>query len=159
MNMKRNKILTHAFLLVLVLLSLGACHKVPVGFLKADNAEFVPKILSVYRTPHPSTPRASNNAPWVSTRIQGVAGTNPINYEYVSCKVANGADLDKFTQAVEKGYLKVDGGLVQFYQEGVAMVPNGDYTITLRVYNDGHSKTLEDILIIRVEDEQPDPKL
>lgn len=142
--------------IIFALCMLSACHTIPVGYLQADNAEFVPNVLNAYRTPDPATERAHNNAPWVSTQIQGVSGTNPVNYEFVSAKVANGGDLQKFLEAEKAGYLSVEGGIIYFYQEGVKMVPNGDYILTLRVYNEGHSKLLQDIITIRVSDVEPE---
>lgn len=149
--MRLKSILSILFTLVIF----TACHKVQVGYLQTDNAEFVPNILNAYRTPDPDSERSKNNAPWVSTRIQGVAGTSPINYEFVSAKVANGGDLSKFLTTVSAGHLSVQGGIIYFYQAGVEMIPNGDYILTLRVYNEGHSALLKDIITIRVSDVEP----
>ena len=43
--------------------------------------------------------------------------------------------------------------------EGVAELPNsGRYTLSLRVYNDGHSKTIDDVYTIIVGDDEPEPE-
>ena len=113
----------------------------------------------MYHNPHASTPRYNDHRPWVSYRIQGVAGTNPINYELVDVKATEGGDAEKFKALAQKGLLKVDGGMIVLMHEGVAELPNsGRYTLSLRVYNDGHSKTIDDVYTIIVGVDEPEPE-
>ena len=43
--------------------------------------------------------------------------------------------------------------------EGVAELPNsGRYTLSLRVYNDGHSQTISDVYTIIVGVDEPKPE-
>lgn len=155
--MKLKNILPLLFILSVGLLS---CHKIPVGYLSADKAEFVPGTVHFYHVPDASGPRADDpDIPWTSLRIQGVSGTNPINYEFADVKAENGGDTDKFKAMRDAGHLNVNGGLVQITQAGVKMLPVGTYTMSLRIYNEGHSKILTDILVIEIGDEEPEGEL
>lgn len=148
--------LSRLLLLVALLmpLALSSCQKIPVGYLHVQNVEFVPDVLHAYHHPDPSTPRATNGAPWVSTRIQGVAGTNPINYRFRSVKVSEGGDAALFEEIAKQRHLDVSGGLIRLSQEGTRCLPLGRYTLTLEVYNEGHSAVLTDIITIVVEENE-----
>ena len=130
------------FVVALIAMAVAACNTMPVGFLRTEGASFSPDTLNV----------------WVSYRIQGVAGTNPINYELADVKATEGGDAEKFKALAQKGLLKVDGGMIVLMQEGVAELPNGRYTLSLRVYNDGHSQTIDDVYTIIVGDDEPEPE-
>jgi len=146
------------FIVVLIAMAVAACNTMPVGFLRTKGASFSPDTLNVYHNPHASTPRYNDHRPWVSYRIQGVAGTNPINYELADVKATEGGDAEKFKALAQKGLLKVDGGMIVLMQEGVAELPNGRYTLSLRIYNDGHSQTIDDVYTIIVGDDEPEPE-
>ena len=88
-----------------------------------------------------------------------VAGTNPINFELADVKATEGGDAEKFKALAQKGLLKVDGGMIVLMHEGVAELPNsGRYTLSLRVYNDGHSQTIDDVYTIIVGVDEPEPE-
>ena len=146
------------FVVALIAMAVAACNTMPVGFLRTKGASFSPDTLNVYHNPHASTLRFTDNLPWVSYRIQGVAGTNPINYELANVKATEGGDAEKFKALAQKGLLKVDGGMIVLMHEGVAELPNGRYTLSLRVYNDGHSQTIDDVYTIIVGDDEPEPE-
>ncbi len=147
------------FAVAFIAMAVAACNTMPVGFLRTEGASFSPDTLNVYHNPHASTPRYNDHRPWVSYRIQGVAGTNPINYELVDVKATEGGDAEKFKALAQKGLLKVDGGMIVLMHEGVAELPNsGRYTLSLRVYNDGHSKTIDDVYTIIVGVDEPEPE-
>ena len=113
----------------------------------------------MYHNPHASTPRYADHLPWVSYRIQGVAGTNPINFELSDVKATEGGDAEKFKALAQKGLLKVDGGMIVLMQEGVAELPtSGRYTLSLRVYNEGHSQIINDVYTIIVGQDEPQPE-
>lgn len=42
--------------------------------------------------------------------------------------------------------------MIQIFQEGVKEIPNGNYTISIRVYNEGHSHILKDAVTFIVQD-------
>ena len=147
------------FAVAFIAVAVAPCNTMPVGFLRTEGASFSPDTLNVYHNPHASTPRYNDHRPWVSYRIQGVAGTNPINYELVDVKATEGGDAEKFKALAQKGLLKVDGGMIVLMHEGVAELPNsGRYTLSLRVYNDGHSKTIDDVYTIIVGVDEPEPE-
>ena len=146
------------FIVALIAMAVAACNTMPIGFLRTEGASFSPDTLNVYHNPHASTLRFTDNLPWVSYRIQGVAGTNPINYELANVKATEGGDAEKFKALAQKGLLKVDGGMIVLMQESVAELPNGRYTLSLRVYNDGHSQTIDDVYTIIVGDDEPEPE-
>ena len=147
------------FAVAFIAVAVVACNTMPVGFLRTEGASFSPDTLNVYHNPHASTPRYNDHRPWVSYRIQGVAGTNPINYELADVKATEGGDAEKFKALAQKGLLKVDGGMIVLMHEGVAELPNsGRYTLSLRVYNDGHSKTIDDVYTIIVGVDEPEPE-
>ena len=147
------------FAVAFIAMAVAACNTMPVGFLRTEGASFSPDTLNVYHNPHSSTPRYNDHRPWVSYRIQGVAGTNPINYELADVKASEGGDAEKFKALAQKGLLKVDGGMIVLMHEGVAELPNsGRYTLSLRVYNDGHSKTIDDVYTIIVGVDEPEPE-
>ena len=147
------------FAVAFIAMAVAACNTMPVGFLRTEGASFSPDTLNVYHNPHASTPRYNDHRPWVSYRIQGVAGTNPINYELADVKATEGGDAEKFKALAQKGLLKVDGGMIVLMHEGVAELPNsGRYTLSLRVYIDGHSKTIDDVYTIIVGVDEPEPE-
>ena len=147
------------FAVAFIAMAAAACNTMPVGFLRTEGASFSPDTLNVYHNPHSSTLRYNDHRPWVSYRIQGVAGTNPINYELADVKATEGGDAEKFKALAQKGLLKVDGGMIVLMHEGVAELPNsGRYTLSLRVYNDGHSQTISDVYTIIVGVDEPEPE-
>ena len=94
----------YGLLLVILALALPSCRKMPVGYLDATHATFSAKELNVYRTVDDDDPHSLTQtypAPWTSQRIQGVSGTNPVNYEFLSVDVADGGDAEKFAAAVK----------------------------------------------------------
>ena len=147
------------FAVAFIAMAVAACNTMPVGFLRTEGASFSPDTLNVSHNPHASTPRYNDHRPWVSYRIQGVAGTNPINYELADVKATEGGDAEKFKALAQKGLLKVDGGMIVLMHEGVAELPNsGRYALSLRVYNDGHSQTISDVYTIIVGVDEPKPE-
>lgn len=67
-------------LLCLMVLTIGftaSCSKMDVGYLRTAGASFTPDSINAFHNIDPTSDRAVNNLPFVSTRIQGVAGTNP----------------------------------------------------------------------------------
>ena len=147
------------FAVAFIAVAVAACNTMPVGFLRTEGASFSPDTLNVYHNPHSSTPRYNDHRPWVSYRIQGVAGTNPINFELADVKATEGGDAEKFKALAQKGLLKVDGGMIVLMHEGVAELPiSGRYTLSLRVYNDGHSQTIDDVYTIIVGVDEPEPE-
>lgn len=144
MNNKNIKTFLGVALLALTL-ALTACHRMDVGYLKTADASFSPDTVYVYRSIDPMSERAINGSPWTSTRIQGVSGTAPINYSYVSVKASDGGSAEAFNAIVKDGQVVIQGGLIQLFQKGVAQLPDGKYTLTIRVSNEDHEAILQDV--------------
>ena len=138
------------FVVALIAMAVAACNTMPVGFLRTEGASFSPDTLNVYHNPHASTPRYADHLPWVSY---------PINFELSDVKATEGGDVEKFKALAQKGLLKVDGGMIVLMQEGVAELPtSGRYTLSLRVYNEGHSQIINDAYTIIVGQDEPEPE-
>lgn len=144
------------YALVLVC-SLSACSKMPVGFLQTADATYAPNKIYAYHSVDEDSPQ-SKGAPFSSTQIQGLAGTQPLTFEFHSVKATKGGDEAKFLELVNKGQLLVRGGLVQLFPDGAKSLPFGEYTLTLKVSNEGHSAILNDILtfVVKAEYEPQD---
>ena len=131
----------YSLLLVILALALPSCRKMPVGYLDATHATFSAKELNVYRTVDDDDPHSLTQtypAPWTSQRIQGVSGTNPVNYEFLSVDVADGGT--------------VNGGTINLFPAAVQNLPNGRYTVNLRVYNEGYSRELRGLFTFIIQD-------
>lgn len=134
-------------LLLLVALSFQACEKVKVGYLKTDEAEYVPNQLVIRKTPDPvlDAVRIANNSPWVTIRIQGILGTQPFFYEVAGVNASEGGNAEAFMKEIS-----VRGaGIMELplYHS----VPEGKYTVTLKVRNEGHSAILEEIFTFVIQ--------
>lgn len=151
MNNKNIKTFLGVALLALTL-ALTACHRMDVGYLKTADASFSPDTVYVYRTIDPMSERAVNGSPWTSTRIQGVSGTAPINYSYVSVKASDGGSAEAFNAIVKDGQVVIQGGLIQLFQKGAAQLPDGKYTLTIRVSNEDHEAILQDVFTFVVKE-------
>ena len=149
----------YSLLLVILALALPSCRKMPVGYLDATHATFSAKELNVYRTVDDDDPHSLTQtypAPWTSQRIQGVSGTNPVNYEFLSVDVAGGGDATKFAAAVKEGLITVNGGTINLFPKAVQTLPNGRYSVNLRVYNEGYSRELRGLFTFIIQDQAPE---
>ena len=145
----------YSLVLVILALALPSCRKMAVGYLDATHATFSAKELNVYRTVDDDDPHSLTQtypAPWTSQRIQGVSGTNPVNYEFLSVDVADGGDAEKFAAAVKEGTVTVNGGTINLFPAAVQKLPNGRYTVNLRVYNEGYSRELRGLFTFIIQD-------
>lgn len=127
-------------LALLLVLSFQACEKVKVGYLKADNAEYSPNELTVRKTPDPviDAVRIANESPWVTVKIQGVLGTDPLYYEITGVKATEGGDEEAFMKEVTiRG-----GGIMELPLQN--SVPPGKYLVSLKVHNEDYSALLPD---------------
>lgn len=140
------------FLTLCLMTVFAACERMKVGYLQAENAAYAPDTVFVIRNLDPADSRAVHNSPWNSSPIQGVAGTAPLKYEFVSVTAANGGDAEKFQALVKSGEFFLQGSVVLLKQEGVARIPNGNYTLTLRVSNEDHHRLLKDVITLSVSD-------
>lgn len=127
------------WLLILFLAGMTACHQPTVGFLQAGNAVYVPDTMRVRKVLNPvdDAYRIANNAPWVSPKLQGLAGTAPITYEIAGVTSTDG-DATLFRNLVTiRG-----GGRMEFPLKSA--IPAGRYVVSVRVSNEGYSHVVED---------------
>ena len=135
------------------MLALMGCHDVKIGFLKVEDAEYVPNTMTipaklVTAEENPKTNdqiRIDNNSPWVTNAISGVLGTEPLQYEFVSVEATEGGDADLFV----KGIVVRGHGRMEVPLRPTA--PKGRYKVTLKVSNEGHSAILPDIFTFIIE--------
>ena len=151
-------ILTRSLLLLVLVLSLGtACRKIPVGYLDTTYASFPQKEVYAYRTVDADNPHSKTKpypAPWTSQRIQGVSGTNPVNFEYLGVTVSDGGDAATFSSCVTSGEITVAGGTINVFPSAVDKLPNGRYSVNLRVYNEGYSRELIGLCTFVIQDKE-----
>ena len=120
--------------------ALTACHDTTVGYLDTQYAAFSTKELVVYRQVSDDDVHSLTKeypAPWSSQRIQGVSGTNPVNFYYQSVTVSEGGDA---------------AGTINLFPKAVTTLPNGRYTVNLRVSNEGYSRELNGLFTFIVKD-------
>lgn len=138
-------------IILLVILSIGACNDVKVGYLQTKDASYAPKdslvIRKVLGDDKYDDNRLANNAPWVTGNISGVLGTEPLFYELVGVKALNGTEEEAALLAKE---ITVRGcGKMEVPLKPEA--PAGRYVVTLRVSNEGYSAILSDIFTFIIE--------
>ena len=124
------------------------CHSVTVGYLVTENAEYAPNEMNIPKEIPATYPnysiRTANNSPWVTNVIQGVMGTQPINYEIAEVKASEGGNAEAF-----KAELKIRGaGLMEvpLYPEA----PIGKYVVSIRIYNEGYSHIVNDVYTFNI---------
>lgn len=66
------------YLFLVLIITCWGCQDMKVGYLKAENAGYLPNELEVKKTLDPveDAVRMANEAPWVTQKIQGVLGTS-----------------------------------------------------------------------------------
>ena len=85
---------------------------------------------------------------------QVVSGTNPVNYLLSDVKASDGGDAARFKEEEKKGTITVYGGTINVFPAAVKVLPNGRYTVSLKVYNEGHTKILTDICTFIIQEEE-----
>lgn len=135
------------YTLFFLVFALWGCHDVKVGYLKADNAEYDPTSMVIRKELDPIEDeiRIKNETNWVSPKIQGVLGTNPLNYELIDVNVSEGGDKELF-----KKELIVRGGGIMELPLRTAL-PKGRYEVSLRVYNEDYSAEIKKAFTFIVE--------
>lgn len=134
-------------LITLISAFLMGCEKQEIGYLHADVAEYRPDSLVIKAILNPDDPedldRITKEQPWQSEEIEGIQGTAQIHYTINAVHPDNGYNdaLSQFT-VVGKGKIQIE------YNH---TLPIGDYTIDLKIWNEGHSVIKYAIFKIIVE--------
>lgn len=135
------------------MLAFTGCHDVKIGFLKAENAEYIPnsitipaKLVTAEENPKTNDQiRIDNNSPWLTNAISGILGTEPLHYEFVSVKASEGGNADLFAkEIVVRG-----NGRMEMPLRPTA--PKGHYLVTIKVSNEGYSAILSDVFTFIIE--------
>ncbi|MEG2229124.1 MAG: hypothetical protein RRY39_11625 [Odoribacter sp.] len=130
-----------------------ACNGPKIGYLSADNAEYIPDSLVVpsfssldYEDEYGADYlRVKNDAPWVTLKIEKVLGTAPLLYELMDVKASEGGDAEAF-----KKVLKVRGaGVMEIPLKH--HLPAARYTVSIRISNEDYSAVAEDAYTFIVE--------
>lgn len=82
--------------------------------------------------------RVFYKAPWTTSVIQGVLGTEPLMYDVVGVKNEKAENAEKFRKYITA----IGGGRLNVNQN--VDVPAGEYIISVRVSNEGREKVLAD---------------
>lgn len=129
------------YILFIAALAFAACEGPAVGYLVTGNAEYLPNTmtvpLDVDDRPEYSN-WVKNDAPFVTGKIEGVLGTQPIYYSIANVKASNGGNADTFMKE-----LTIRGaGVMQVPLRPQS--PAGTYVVSVKISNEGHSAVLED---------------
>lgn len=133
-------------IIFLIFISWG-CQDVKIGYLKADNAEYDPAFMVIRKELDPieDALRIKNETNWVSPKIQGVLGTNPLNFVLLDVMVSEGGDKELF----KKELIVRGAGIMELPL--YTKLPKGEYKVTLCVYNEDYSANLKDIFTFIVK--------
>ena len=75
-----------------------------------------------------------------------------MNFDYAGVTVAEGGDATIFGQCVQGGLITVRGGTIDIFPAAVDKLPNGRYSVNLRVYNEGYSRELTGLCTFIIQD-------
>lgn len=118
----------------------SGCQDVTVGYLNAENAKYIPNTMEIRLVLDEELDafRIYNVAPWVSPKMQGVTGTEPMTFEILEVKATEGGNADLF-----KHLLTIRGGGRMSFPL-VSDITPGEYTVSVRISNEGHTKDVID---------------
>ena len=133
-------------LLGVVLLS--ACHKMKIGYLEVDAVKYDPNIMVVKKVLDPNNPDDANRiefgSHWVSSEMQGLIGTQPIEIAIERVDTKDG-DVEKFLEEITvRGNGTFD---IPLYTK----IPEGTYVIGLRVSNEDHCHVVDSVFTVIVK--------
>lgn len=133
---------------LLMVLAFSACHDIKVGYLETENAIYVPDSLIIRLEPDVNLdyPRYIYESDWISTGIQGVLGTAPINYRITNVRAEGGGDAEAMKESCTINGAGIFS--VPYHHE----LPIGTYYMSIEISNGDHSYQFDDIFrIIIVE--------
>ena len=133
---------------IFLLFAMFGCRDIKVGYLDCANAGYDPGEIIIKNNLDPNiatdADRINRRVHWVTNPMEGVEGTQPIIYQLERVKDANGKDVtDLFKHTEVRG-----GGAVDIPYDH--KLPIGEYKLTIKIWNEGYDKILEDILSIKV---------
>ncbi len=134
-------------LLLLLSMSFFSCSKQEVGYLITKDAVYTPNTMTIRKVLDPvlDTKRIAGQFPWVSTRIQGVDGTLPLQYTISNVTATTGGDAAAFKQ---KCKLRADSAFEIPLNHNL---PVGEYTVDVTIANEGYSHSKAGIFKVIVQ--------
>ena len=131
-------------------MSYNACHESGVGFLLTEDASYDPDSIIVRQTPvwELDSNRIKNEAPWVSLKMQGYSGTEPISFSIENVTSSAGEEA---AQLFKEDVYTRGGGVLLYPYEPKNTIPAGRYVVSVRLTNEGHSKVVENALTFVVQ--------
>ena len=134
------------FVMLFMALAFMRCSDVAVGFLFTDDASYTQDTLRIIRFSNLDEEDIDVTIPWVTSQVEQLLGTEPLTYSLAGVKSSNGQEAaEDFTK-----YLTVIGG-GRMYVDAKVDSPEGWYTVSLKVENEGHSAILTDIFTFVLE--------
>ncbi len=126
---------------------LMSCTEQEIGYMQTGNAVYVPDNMDIRLVLDEELDayRIYNVAPWVSPKLQGVIGTHPMTYAIEGVESPDG-DADMF-----RALLTIRGGGHMEFPL-VSDIPVGEYHVSVRVSNEGHSQVLKNIFTFHVKE-------
>lgn len=135
------------FWIIGVVALIVGCQDVTVGYLQTENAKYIPDSLIIRRVLDEELDafRIHNVSPWVSPRMQGVTGTEPLIFEILDVKATEGGNASLF-----KYLLSIRGGGRMSFPL-VSDITPGRYTVSLGIRNEGYHAEVKDVFTFIVE--------
>ena len=123
------------------------CQEVTVGYLNAENAKYIPDKMEIRLVLDEELDafRIYNVSPWVTPKMQGVTGTEPIKFEISEVKATEGGNAELF-----KHLLTIRGGGRMSFPL-VSDITPGEYTVSIRISNEGYTKEVTDVFTFIVK--------
>lgn len=134
-------------IMALLLLTVS-CNNMKVGYLDTEYAVYKPNVMTIRKELDMNNPkdkdRFDKKIHWISSAIQGIDGTSPINITIHSVRTEGGGGVEKFLgSTVLRGNGQFD---VDFEND----IPIGKYIVSIKVKNEGYTEVLNDIFTIEV---------
>lgn len=129
-------------ILGILIIGLNSCNQETVGYLMTKDASYKPDSLVIRKTPDPSldATRIKNDAPWVSYKLQGFVGTNPIDFSIESVVSSQGEEMAR--EFMNELGIRGGDGVMTFPLKN--KVTPGRYTVSIRLTNPGYSQVVKD---------------
>ncbi len=134
--------------ILLGIVMLSACHKMKIGYLEVDTVKYDPNTMIVKKVLDPNdwddAQRIQDGSHWVSSEMQGLLGTQPIEMaiEHVDSDDGN---VEKF---LEETVVRGDGTFdIPLYTK----IPQGTYIISLRISNEDHCHVVDSVFTVIVK--------
>ncbi|MCF8715587.1 hypothetical protein JM658_12195 [Joostella atrarenae] len=142
------KSIIYILIVFIGLINVG-CDK-EVGFLDVENAEYLPNTMTIRLEldPRLDALRIENESPWVSQKISGVLGTEPLSFSIAEVR---SEELDEAAVEYFSEQVSVQGLGQIVYPLSTDTAP-GNYIVSVGIHNTGdYYEVVKDAITITVE--------